>query len=88
MHGYCLQSKNETKCKCFNGYEGEICEKESNKVKLVKNVQWTTTIICIICILTFCMLVTSNDLFNCLKIGRKNRVGGKNTKATKFYYVP
>ena len=28
------------------------------------------------------------DLFNCLKLGRKNRVGGKNTKATKFYYVP
>jgi hypothetical protein len=92
FHGYCTQNHNGTKCKCKNGYEGEICELESNSVKMVKNVQWTTTIICIICISTFVVLIMGNDLFNFLKVGHKNRLKKINKKEQsfkhKFYYVP
>jgi hypothetical protein len=27
-HGYCTQRQSETKCKCNNRYEGEVCEIE------------------------------------------------------------
>jgi hypothetical protein len=92
FHGYCTQSQNETKCKCYNGYEGDDCEIESNTVKVVKNVQWTTTIICIICIATFMLIILGNDLFNFLKFNRKNRLKDIEKKSQflkeKFYYVP
>jgi hypothetical protein len=92
LHGYCLQSQNKTKCQCLNGYEGEQCELESNTIKVVKNVQWTTTIICIICIVTFIILILGNDFFNFLKAGQKNRLKDTEKKSQfleeKFYYVP
>ena len=49
LHGYCHQQQSEIKCKCFKGFNGDNCELESNEVKAVKSFQWTTTIICIMC---------------------------------------
>ena len=71
-HGYCTQSQTETKCKCYNGYEGEKCDIESNSVKVVKYVQWTTTIICIVCITIFWLLVIGSDVLDYLKIGSEH----------------
>ncbi len=71
-HGYCKQSQNKTKCKCYNGYEGEKCEIEGNTVKLVKNVQWTSTFICVICISTFWLIVIGSDVLDYLKIGSEH----------------
>ena len=69
LHGYCLQSLNKTKCKCFNGYEGDKCEIESNSVKLVKSVQWTTTTICIFSICLLWLIFIGSDILDYLKIG-------------------
>jgi len=104
LHGHCIQNQTDTQCKCFNGYEGDKCEIEGNPVKLLKNVQWTTTIICIICIFTFWLLVIGSDILNYVKIGsqhidrnewrnekshgEKTRKSIKNKKESKFHYVP
>jgi hypothetical protein len=91
-HGYCTQRQNEIMgCKCFQGYEGDECDVELSVVKIVKNVQWTTTIICIICVALFWVIVVGSDLFNFLKIGQKKRVNGAMTEREqrqRFYYVP
>ncbi len=91
-HGYCMQNQNKTKCKCQNGYEGDGCELESNIIKVVKKVQWTTTIICTTCIVTFIILILGNDLFNFLNVRQKNRLKDIEKKSKclekKFYYVP
>jgi len=66
-HGYCIQNQNETKCKCLVGYEGENCEIESNAVKYVKGIQWTTTIVALVFLVTFWIIVISNDALNYFK---------------------
>jgi hypothetical protein len=71
FHGYCIQSQNEIKCKCFNGYEGRNCDIESSSVKLVKSVRWTTTIISILFIAVFWIVIMSNDLLSYFKIGHE-----------------
>jgi hypothetical protein len=68
FHGYCTQSQSDTKCKCYNGYEGKDCETEIKVLKIVKNVQWLATAICIIVILIFWSLVIGSDVLDFLKI--------------------
>ena len=70
-HCYCTKRQSETKYKCNNGYEREVCEIESSTVKAVKTIQFTTTIICIVCLATFWIVLISNDLLNYFKIGHK-----------------
>jgi hypothetical protein len=74
------------------GYDGEHCETESNSVKAVKYVQWTTTIICIICLTLVWIVIISNDLLNYFKIcneridiseWKRERLYGKEDKQTK-----
>jgi hypothetical protein len=70
--GYCMQSQNLsalTQCKCLNGYNGDNCEIESNTIKIVKNVQWSATAICIAVIITFWTLVIGSDVLDYFKIG-------------------
>jgi hypothetical protein len=92
FHGYCIQNQSETKCKCFNGYDGDKCENESSSVKLVKSVQWTTTVISILFISTFWIIIVLNDLLNYFKIGHKRidinewkseKIHGEKSKLTK-----
>ena len=71
MHGYCIQSLNETKCKCYKGYEGDECDREANSLKIVKGVQLTSTIICSICFLIFCSLILTTDILSYFKIGHE-----------------
>jgi hypothetical protein len=69
FHGYCTANQNETKCKCYNGFEGENCELELNLVKIVRFVQWTTTVICIICLIKFWFVIIGSDVLDYLKVG-------------------
>ncbi len=69
--GYCAQSQNETKCKCYKGFEGEQCEIELNSVKILKSVQWLTTVICIIVLTLFWAVVINFDILSYLNIGHK-----------------
>jgi hypothetical protein len=66
--GNCIQNQTDTQCKCFTGFRGDKCEIEGNTVKVVKNVQSTSTIICIVCISTFWLLVIGSDVLDFLKI--------------------
>ena len=70
-HGNCIQNKNETKCKCFKGFEGDECEVESSSIKLVKNFQWSSTIICIVCIVSFWIVIIGSDLLDYFKMGHE-----------------
>ena len=70
-HGYCFNDQNMGKCKCFTSYTGENCEKESLFVILVKTAQWLTTIICIVCMVVFCVIIVGNDVLSFLKLGIK-----------------
>jgi hypothetical protein len=68
-NGYCylLQNQTQAKCKCNNGYSGETCDFESNTSKQLKT--WTSTIICIICIIIFWTMVVGSDVLDYLRIG-------------------
>ncbi len=71
-HGNCIQSQNQTKCKCFNGFEGDKCEIESNSVKVVKSVQWLSTTICIVTISLLWLIFIGSDVLDYLKIGSEH----------------
>lgn len=62
-HGICYESDYETKCKCFNGYLGQKCEKESNDIKIRKFVIKTSTIIAILTIFSFYIICLVCDYF-------------------------
>jgi hypothetical protein len=83
-HGYCKQSQNEIKCKCFKGYNGDKCEIESNSSKATKYVQWLATAICILFILTVCTLTISSDVLNYFKICAQ-RIDLNEWKREKLY---
>ena len=97
LHGYCfVQNQTKTKCKCFYGYSGDKCDIESNSVKTLRYTQWTSTIICIICMITFCILIIGNDVLNYFKIGnekidinewREEKLHGKSDGKIKNTFV-
>jgi hypothetical protein len=68
-HGFCFLNQTQTKCECFTGYSGDKCDFESCLVKVIRYVQWTSTIICIICLITIWTLIVGNDVLNYFKIG-------------------
>jgi hypothetical protein len=71
FNGYCFLNQTQTKCKCNNGYNGETCDLESNSIKQLRYFQWTSTIICIVFIITFWTLIMGRDVLDYLKIGHK-----------------
>jgi hypothetical protein len=98
LNGYCfLLNQTQTKCKCNNGYSGEICDLESNSIKQLKTFQWTSTIICIVFIISFWTLIVGSDVLDYLKIGhehidmnewRREKYYGKNEKEDNKRIIP
>jgi hypothetical protein len=83
--GYCfVQNQTQTKCKCNNGYNGEACELESNTIKQLKTFQWTSTIVCIICIIIFWTLIVGSDVLDYLKIGHE-KIDMNEWRREKYY---
>jgi hypothetical protein len=75
FHGYCIQNQNFsfiTQCKCYTGYTGENCEKDSSTVKVVKNVQWFSTAICIVTLVMLWLSFICSDILDFLKIGHEH----------------
>jgi len=84
-NGYCyLQNQTQPKCKCNNGFSGETCELESNTIKQLKTFQWTSTIICIICLITFWTLIVGSDVFDYLRIGHE-QIDMNEWRREKYY---
>jgi hypothetical protein len=81
--GYCFISQNEPKCKCFSGYSGDECDLTSATVKLVKSVQFTSSLVCFIVIGTFITMVISNDLLKICCNKKQNFKEEKLNKAPK-----
>jgi hypothetical protein len=79
-----LQNETQKNCKCNNGYSGEICELESNSIKKLKYFQWTSTIICIICIITFWTLIVGSDALDYFKIGNEH-INMNEWRREKYY---
>ena len=88
LHGYCKQTQNgsfiQTQCKCNKGYEGDDCELEMSSVKQVKNVQWSTTIICIVILAFTWFLFIGSDVLDYFKIGSEH-IDMDKWRDEKFY---
>ena len=82
--GYCFNDQNEPKCKCFTGYSGDNCELVSSQVKIAKNIQTTSSIICFIVLSTTVALVVLNDLWNCFFTGKKDKKIVKSNDRSKL----
>jgi hypothetical protein len=80
--GYCFNSQNEPKCKCFSGFSGNECELTSVQVKIVKSVQFTSSLLCFIVIGTTIIVLMLNDLWNCF-IKKRNKTKIKSKKLDK-----
>ena len=72
-HGYCLTNQTVAKCKCFTSYSGDNCEIESSYVKIVRGIQWTSSIVCFLVIVITIVLIISNDAWNYF-MGNKEKV--------------
>jgi hypothetical protein len=84
--GYCFNSQNSPKCKCFTGYSGDVCDLTLVQVKIVKSVQFTSSLLCIIVIGTFITMVVINDIWDRLfkKINKnKSKSKSKSQKLEK-----
>ena len=79
MNGNCLVNLTASYCKCFTGFSGDYCEVVEMSVKIVKSVKMTATIICVVCLVSFGLLVLCNDMLNYFNIGHK-RNGVKKLK--------
>ena len=66
--GYCIVNETQTQCKCSNGFSGNYCETEASSVKLVKGVQFSTTIICIVCLVLCWSLFLCCDIMSFFRI--------------------
>jgi hypothetical protein len=85
-NGYCFLLLNQTqpKCKCNNGFSGETCDLESDSIKQLRYFQWSSTIICIICIITFWTLIVGSDVLDYLKIGHE-KIDMNEWRREKYY---
>ncbi len=90
-HGYCYINQTRAKCKCFTSYSGDECEIESTHVRLVKSVQWTSTLICFVSFGLSIILAILNDIWNYFirtkaKNGKTQKTKPK--KIEQFKYHP
>ena len=85
--GYCYKEENLARCKCFTGYSGDECEIESSLVKIIQNVQLTSTIICFLIMGSLITIIISNDVWNFF-IGRMRLLPAKKKikKIIRFKY--
>ena len=81
-NGYCFKKNKLPMCKCFNLYEGEFCELQSNELKTQKFVVNIASIIAIIsiliCYLTFIFL----DYLKYFEVNRNGLLSRLITKLT------
>ena len=85
--GICIDLYNQTKCNCFYLYEGDTCEKKSDKMNTIEKVVKTSVIIAMICLAFIWVLLVLSDLSNFLLKGKAIKVK-KNKVFTKVKYIP
>lgn len=71
LNGYCIQNESQNEqaeCICFNGYSGKNCDIESNSIKIVKAIQWTSTLICIVALVLIWILFITVDILRFFNI--------------------
>ena len=61
-HGYCLDVGRRALCKCFYGYEGELCEIKSDKLKKIETQTDIIGIGCWIYVAVFIALLAAYQL--------------------------
>jgi hypothetical protein len=57
----CQDMGNSTKCKCFMGFIGDKCDKETNTLKTIKSIISTTTIVAYLTLGVFLLMVLCID---------------------------
>ena len=89
LNGDCRETQSASYCKCFTGFSGEDCQVVEMSTKIVRGVQMTATIICIVCLVSFACFVLGNDFLKYLEIGsehidmdkwRREKLYGKDPK--------
>lgn len=90
-HGTCKEYFNNYKCNCFYLYEGEKCEKEAYKLKLLRKVikgSMITAIIVIISLYLFTIFIDFSSYYmkNTTKVPKFNKF--RRTVRIKYTYIP
>ncbi len=80
-NGYCVKNGSLPLCKCFINYFGDQCEFESNFIKIVRSVTWTSLIICLVCIASFVLIIILNDLWS-WRIRQENKRNNHKSNST------
>ena len=90
-HGYCIVV-NETmpSCKCYFGYQGNVCDQEDSSKKISKGVQTTSVIIAFIVLGLTVFIILTNDGWNLLigRMRRRYRNAQPQPKMRRFRYYP
>ena len=60
-NGVCQDLGNSTGCKCFTGYNGDLCDLESSELKTIKTVISTTTVVTYVTIGVFILMILCID---------------------------
>ncbi|CAF1096594.1 unnamed protein product [Brachionus calyciflorus] len=85
-NGVCYEDENKKKCKCFNSYNGLKCENESDEIKLIKAVIFTSSIVALVIILlTFFTFILINLTY--LSKRRNFKIKQHYSKPQKLTYI-
>ena len=83
LHGHCYVVGMTPYCKCYNGYLGETCDEESGLKKKVKSFQTGSIVICVIVLVSTCVIIVSNDILNYFNITHRDKLTDKEKKFFK-----
>ena len=86
-NGLCQDMGNSTKCKCFMGFIGDKCETETAKLKTIKNIISTTTIVAYLTLGVFLLMVLCID-YTSYRQGKFKPIEQKRTNVSKKYRKP
>jgi len=86
-NGLCVDVQNVPTCKCFHLYSGLKCEIESSRVKTIKSIISTSSILAIVILVSFYLIFLISDLSGRKRHQFKPKANKSEPKSyQKFYY--
>ncbi len=82
-NGVCQDMKNKPVCKCFDEFSGKQCETKSMRLKVIKAVVSTSTVLAIVIIVLCYLLFIFFDLCGFFSSANKKQLKKRNANKTK-----